>query len=238
MGEAYIYAFFPANSFTQPLYSKKMDETILLWVNGQYNEYLDAFMPIMTHRFAWIAMYIAIAIAVFRTLGRDKTLLFLLAVALTIVLADQIGASMIRPAVARLRPSNIDNPLSSFIHIVNGYRGGAYGMPSCHAANTVGLLTILTMRFRSRLLVYVLALWVAMQVYSRMYLGVHYPSDLLVGGILGTLCATAAYYIYVYAHKRIYGIRPERVEMQSVSIPIGVFFATLLAISVAAKFLA
>lgn len=208
-----------------------MDETILLWVNGHYNDFLDAFMPVMTHRFAWIPMYIAIAYAVFRTLAWRDALLFLLAVALTTVLADQIGASLIRPAVARLRPSNVDNPLSAVIHIVDGYRGGAYGMPSCHAANTVGLLTLLLLRFRGRLFHVMMVTWVIMQVYSRMYLGVHYPTDILAGAALGFCCAVLSYYIYVRASIKLLPAVPQREPLRKAAAPLSLFVLSFLAMT-------
>ena len=211
-----------------------MDEEILLWVNSHYTDFLDAFMPVMTHRFAWIPMYLALAYAIIRTLGWKKGGLFIAAVALTTVLSDQIGASVIRPWVARMRPSNPENPLSEMVRIVGGYRGGAYGMPSCHAANTVGLLTIFLLRFRSRVFGGVLALWVLMQMYSRMYLGVHYPTDLLVGGVLGVACAFCSFIIYMYANKRFFNDCSNRQKIACEAVPSATFAATLTVMFIAA----
>lgn len=200
-----------------------MDTEIFLFFNQNYCDYLDGVMPAVTHRFTWIAMYIAIAASVIVTLGVRRGLMFVIAIALGITLADQLGASLIRPLVCRLRPSNADSPLADIVHIVNGYRGGAYGMPSCHAANTVCLLSMIAMRFRSRVLLTVMTLWVALQIYSRMYLGVHYPSDLLVGSLLGLLSAvivTAAYYRLIHEE-------PRRLPLRLWQLPVAVFTATL-----------
>lgn len=200
-----------------------MDTEIFLFFNQNYCEYLDGVMPAVTHRFTWIAMYIAIAASVIVTLGVRRGLMFVIAIALGITLADQLGASLIRPLVCRLRPSNADSPLADIVHIVNGYRGGPYGMPSCHAANTVCLLSMIAMRFRSRVLLTVMTLWVALQIYSRMYLGVHYPSDLLVGSLLGLLSAvivTAVYY-------RLTHEEPRRLPLRLWQLPVAVFTATL-----------
>lgn len=201
-----------------------MDTDIFLFFNQHYCDYLDGVMPAITHRFTWIAMYIAIAVSVIVTLGVRRGLMFIIAIGLGIALADQLGASLIRPLVCRLRPSNIDSPLAGIVHIVNGYRGGAYGMPSCHAANTVCLLSMLAMRFRSRVLFSVMTLWVVLQIYSRMYLGVHYPSDLLVGSLLGFLSAV----IVTAAYHRLTGEERQRESLRLWQLPVAVFTATLV----------
>lgn len=173
-----------------------MDEAILLWVNHHNTLYWDEVMSMLTHRFAWIPMYIALAYTIVHTMGWKRGLMFIIAIALTTVIADQVSSHMIRPWVQRLRPSNLDNPLSAVIHVVHDYRGGPWGMPSSHAANTVGLLTMLSLQFRNRWLIASFTVWMLLQVYSRMYLGVHYPTDLLVGACVGFLSAclvTACY---------------------------------------------
>ena len=105
-----------------------MDEAILLWVNSHHCAYFDEFMWMLTYRFTWIPMYLAIAYATVRILGWRRGLLYIIAVALTILLADQMCSHVIRPWAERLRPSNLGNPLSAMIHIVHDYRGAPYGM--------------------------------------------------------------------------------------------------------------
>lgn len=207
-----------------------MDETILLWVNHHYNDFWDAYMPLLTHRFAWIPMYIALAYAIVRTMGWKRGVMLILAIALTTLVADQLSSHVIRPWAQRLRPANLDNPLSAVIHIVDGYRGGPYGMPSSHAANTVGLLTLLTLKFRNRLLCATFTVWMLMQVYSRMYLGVHYPTDLLVGACVGCLSACAVYTLYKrYTHE-------SRERLKYEAAPELTFVLTLLVIMLFAIF--
>lgn len=212
-----------------------MDETLLLLVNGCHNTYWDEFMWMLTYRFTWIPLYIAIAYAVMRTIGWRRGLLFVLAVGVTTLLADQVGSHVIRPWAERLRPSNADNPLSAMIHLVHDYRGGAYGMPSCHAANTVGLLTIVCWQFRNRLLTSTLTLWMLSQIYSRMYLGVHYPTDLLVGAVIGFASGTLMTWAYRMIAKKWLrtDVRVEPIHRKEAMAPVAVFLATLIVIAVA-----
>ena len=112
-------------------------------------------------------------------------------------------ATLIRPEVCRLRPSNPENPLSEMVHIVGGYRGGSYGFPSCHAANSFALASFLTLLFANRKLSLFIFAWAVLNSYSRVYLGVHYPGDLLVGAIIGTAAGLAMAFVAGYVADRV-----------------------------------
>ena len=172
-----------------------IDEQLLLAINGCHNEYFDHFMYLFSDRWIWVPMYVAILYVMVRNFSLRKTIVCMIAIALTITIADQVGASLIRPMVERLRPSNPDNPISESVHIVNNYRSGKYGFPSCHAANTFGLAFFVCFLFRRRWLTAFLMFWAVVTCYSRVYLGLHYPGDLLFGMILGLLSATMVYLI-------------------------------------------
>ena len=170
-----------------------LDSQLLLAINGLHNPYFDTFMYAYSGKWIWIPMYAALVYVLFRNLSWRVALACLVGVALTITFADQIGASVIRPWVERLRPANLENPLSEYVHIVNGYRGGSYGFPSCHAANTFGLTFYLMLLIRRRGFTLFMCAWALLTCYSRSYLGVHYPGDLLAGALLG-LCGAALMY--------------------------------------------
>ena len=172
------------------------DTDLLLAINGWRAEWADYFMYAFSGKWIWVPLYAAILYVVVRNLHWKVAIGCVMAIALTIVFADQVGATVIRPVVCRLRPANLENPVSEFVQIVNGYRGGRYGFPSCHAANTFGLAFFLFYLFRNRALNWFIMLWAVVTCYSRSYLGVHYPGDLLVGAFVGFVGASLCYWLF------------------------------------------
>lgn len=172
------------------------DTDLLLAINGWHNGYWDTFMYAFSGKWVWVPMYAALLYVLARNLPWRTTLWCLVGVALCITFADQVGASLIRPWAERLRPANPENPISDLVHIVNGYRGGRYGFPSCHAANTFGLAFYLMLVVRRKALTGLLVAWALVTCYSRAYLGVHYPGDLLAGALLGLAGAALCYTLF------------------------------------------
>lgn len=162
---------------------------MMLALNDMHSAYMDGFMAMFSGRWVWVPMYAAVFAAVLWRYGWRRGLLLSLAVGLAVTIADQTCASLLRPLAERLRPANLDNPLSTMVHIVNGYRGGQYGFPSCHAANTFALAAAVAILLRRRGVVAFVYAWALVTCHSRIYLGVHYPGDLLVGAIVGTAAA-------------------------------------------------
>ncbi len=172
----------------------QLDTQIFLIFNGLHSDFFDSFMKLFTGRFIWIPMYVALAAVVVHVCRWQKALVYLLAIGAAIALTDQTCASVIRPAVERLRPSNLENPLSELAYIVGGYRGGSYGFPSCHSANSFALAVFMSLLFPRRRMVYTFLVWAALNSYTRLYLGVHYPGDLLVGAVIGSAFGALCYY--------------------------------------------
>lgn len=122
---------------------------------------------------------------------------------LSVALADSLSVVMFKNVFMRLRPSH--NPaFEGIIHIVNGYKGGDYGFVSSHAANTFALAISLMhfLKLKFRLFPVFIISWAALVSYSRIYLGVHYPADVLCGALFGSLIAFILLKLYAYLMNR------------------------------------
>jgi undecaprenyl-diphosphatase len=173
----------------------ELDTAALLAINGYHTAFLDSFMMLFSERFTWVAMYAVVIWILFRSAPRRSAFLYLGMLILAVLMADQICASLIRPMVERLRPSNPENAISELVYIVDGYRGGMYGFPSCHAANSFALAVFIALFVKRRGFVVCIVCWALLNSYSRLYLGVHYPGDLLTGGIMGGIFAALCYLV-------------------------------------------
>lgn len=174
-----------------------LDVKMLLFFNGMHNTYFDYFMSAYSGKWVWIPMYAAILYVMLRNFSWKVALCCALSVALVVLFADQVCDALIRPYVERMRPANLNNPLSELVHIVDNRRGGRYGFPSCHAANSFGLAFFLFLLFRKRWLTVFMMAWALVMCYSRVYLGMHYPGDLLAGGLVGATGAWLVYRLFV-----------------------------------------
>ena len=180
---------------------QQFDAGIFSAINGWHAAYFDSFMWLVTKIATWIPMILMLLYLLYFKKGWRKTVAVVLAIALVILIADQVSASIIKPLVERARPSHNES-LQSTIHIVNGYRGGPFGFVSSHAANCFGIALLLAMIFKYRLFTWTMVVWATLMCYSRIYLGVHYPGDIVCGAILGFLAAWLVYRIFVWFGKK------------------------------------
>ncbi|MFC2658394.1 MAG: phosphatase PAP2 family protein [Segatella sp.] len=210
---------------------KAMDTMVFLTVNSHHNAYFDSVMWLVSGKLIWVPMYVSLFFVLLKNYSYKVVFAILLAIGVVILFTDSFTAQVIRPWVCRLRPSNLDNPMSSMVHIVDGYRGGAYGFPSNHASNTWGLAFFITFLFRRYKLTFFFFLWALLVCYSRMYLGVHYFGDLLIGGLLALAGASTVFYMF----RKVSGdTRLQKVKF--IYWPVWIGVATFLVIMVSSIF--
>ncbi len=166
-------------------YLNDIDTDALLAVNGLHDMFQDALWWMVSAKWSSLLLVLALVWILLHQ-NRRHALLVLLMLVLAFVIADQVSSGLIKHLVERLRPTH-DPSLGDAVHIVNGYRGGMYGFVSSHAANAFAAATLIALIMRHRLVTISLLAWAALQCYSRVYLGVHYPGDILGGVIVGVL---------------------------------------------------
>jgi undecaprenyl-diphosphatase len=171
----------------------ELDRTLFLALNELHAPWLDPVMYWVSDTAIWLPLYAFLLYHVVK-LPRSRAVVAVLCIAAGITMADQLSSKLIRPRVQRPRPTR-DLQISSQVHTVNEYRGGQFGFPSSHAANTFCVAVLLTLILRQRWLLLLFA-WAAVVSYSRIYLGVHYPGDILAGALLGSACGLIAFNLH------------------------------------------
>ena len=182
-----------------------IDTELLLAINGCHAPWADTLMWIISAKATWIPLYLLlIGLLVWRYRKPAMTsvkwlqrvpacVVMIVAIAAAVGLADFVASGILKEWVARPRPTRVPE-LEGVLHLVNGYKSGRYGFVSSHAANTMACALLFSLIWRNKVATIGLMIWVAANCYSRMYLGVHYPLDIIGGLIVGSLMALAAYW--------------------------------------------
>jgi undecaprenyl-diphosphatase len=168
---------------------KELDRELFLFLNGLGHPYLDQFMIWMSAKLVWIPLYLLIIFFLIKKFKRQAWIPILLIIA-AVGLSDFITSGIMKPFFERLRPCK-DPDLTGLVVNIGGC--GRYGFASSHAANTMALAVFLHLIYRNSYTV-LLILWALVVSYSRVYLGVHYPGDILVGMIIGALLSAGLYF--------------------------------------------
>lgn len=172
-------------------------------INGNHTEMLNYVMWIFSSTAIWAPLVVVFLFAFIYKKGWKEWLPILLAVALVILLCDQFTSTLCKPLFARYRPTH--HPLfMEQVQIVFGYTGGRYGFMSSHAANTFGFAAFTAMLFRYKPYTFIVFLWAAITGYSRIYLGVHFISDVICGAIAGIIIGIMVYKLYSFAIKKLF----------------------------------
>ena len=181
----------------------ELDKQLLLWFNGSQSLYLDSLVRTLTNALTWIPFYLTLFYVVIKNNENvQKILLVLASAGLCVLIAGTIDDTIVKPTVARWRPTH-DPQIGLLVDIVDGYRGGKYGFFSAHAANTFSIAIFFWWLVRSRLLTCAMVIWSLINCWTRLYLGVHYPGDILCGLCWGACAGSLGYWFYLRVASRL-----------------------------------
>lgn len=180
---------------------KIWDEELFLWLNSFQADWLDVIFFQLSQTLIWAPFYLILIYFIYKKDPKSSWWVFG-GIALTILIADQTTSGLMKPLFERLRPCHDER----WNGMINNYGrcGGLYGFASSHAANTFGFATFLNLKMKGKLrFLPWLFLWAAVISYTRIYLGVHYPIDVLVGAAIGVLAGLISWFIIVFVRREI-----------------------------------
>lgn len=180
----------------------QFDQQLLLRLNGSDSLFWDNLMTGITSTVAWLPVAVVLLYVLIKNNTMREVSLIVVLLALVILVADQFSSSFCKPYFERFRPAQ-DPQLMYLVDVVNGYRGGRYGFISSHAANTFAVCIFLALLIRNVWVSCSLVLWASLCSYSRIYLGVHYPGDILFGMLWGLFVGGLMYLLYAYLQRKM-----------------------------------
>ena len=178
-----------------------IDRDLTLALNGSESMFWNNLMTIFTNTFSWSLLIVMLLYIFFRNNSPKDAIIILLTIAMLVFVMDRFCSGFVKPTVARWRPS-CDPDIMYLVDVVNNYRSHKYGFFSGHASNTMCVAMFLSWLFRYRKLSILLFVWSSIASYTRIYLGVHYVGDILVGTAAGLLVGYLFYRLYFYLFQR------------------------------------
>jgi undecaprenyl-diphosphatase len=173
---------------------KQIDQELFLFLNGLNNETFDGIMVWISGKTTWWPFYLLLLLFII-VKKRLQAIPVIIFIALAITLADQTSVHLFKEVFERPRPCH-EPALEGMVHVVNDRCGGKYGFVSSHAANSFAVAMLLLLVIRKRWFTVTMLFWAVIVSYSRIYLGVHYPGDVIGGALLGILCGFMAFILF------------------------------------------
>lgn len=177
------------------------DTDLFLFLNGIHSPFWDRVMWMISGKLIWVPLYLFILGWIVRKF-RWKTLALIVFIALLITLSDQLSVHLFKEVFQRLRPCH-DPRIADLVHIINGKCGGSFGFVSSHAANSFAIASFTLLLLNNRLYSGLIIFWATVVSYSRVYLGVHFPGDIIGGAILGMVIGFILYKCYRILEARV-----------------------------------
>ena len=203
-----------------------LDQSITLALNGSGSAVMDWIMLLITSTVVWLPAGLFLLYRIYVKCGLRTMLLVLGGILLCVLLADFVSSGICKPLVGRLRPTR-DPMLIDLVDVVGNYRGGNYSFFSSHAANTMSVAVFLSLLLRRWSIVAVLLLWSMLNCWSRIYLGMHYMGDILVGLVWGVIVGWGVWLLL----RRYFGRAPLTDLTQPVTVAMLATFAVIVALA-------
>jgi undecaprenyl-diphosphatase len=184
---------------------ERFDQQLFLFINSANSPFFDQVMHTISGKLIWVPLYLAILIFLGVKYKR-KFLIILIFIIVAATLADQ-SSVIVKNIFHRLRPCH-EPSLLAIVHLLNGECGGIYGFVSSHATNSFDVALLSLSFIKKRWYSISIILWAGIISYSRVYLGVHYPADVIFGALLGSFIGWSIYRLYVLTDNNILKFKP------------------------------
>lgn len=177
------------------------EHNAFLFLNGSDSPFFDHFIWLYSGKMVWLPLAVFILYVLCSEKNWKKSLLVLVGIALVITLCDQFSSGICKPIFTRFRPTHHTDFMDQ-VKVMFDYRGGRYGFISSHAANAFGFATFMALLFKNKLFSCTIFIWAAVMAYSRVYLGVHFISDIVPGAISGLVFGYIVYKLHTFTYTK------------------------------------
>jgi undecaprenyl-diphosphatase len=178
-----------------------LDQQLFLFLNSHNSPFWDSVMYAISGRVIWAPLYLAILLYLVFTYKR-KFLIIIPFIIIAVTLADQVSVQLFKDIFMRLRPCH-EPSLTGMVHLVKGECGGLYGFVSSHASNSFNVALLSLMFIKKRWYTICIIIWASVIGYSRIYLGVHYPGDVICGAMVGAFIGWGLYKLYELTDNKV-----------------------------------
>lgn len=181
-----------------------LDHELFLFLNGLHVGWLDPVMTFISSEMGWIPFYAILLYLIFRKSGWRGLFFVVIGVVILITCSDQLSSHVFKPVFQRLRPCH-DPLIQDLVHLPNGHCGGQYGFISSHACNTFALASFIALIMNKyyKKIGLLMFIWAALVSYSRIYMGVHFPGDVLCGAAVGMILGFGIGHLLLIVMKKI-----------------------------------
>jgi undecaprenyl-diphosphatase len=191
-----------------------LERHLFFALNGSDSPFLDNLMWTYSRPIVWLPLFLFLIFMMFYKTSYKEAILTLVFFLLVFGISDYVSSSIFKPLFHRFRPTHYPG-FEQYIDLVRNYRGGMYGFISGHACTSFGIATFISLVFRNKWVTISSLLWASINSYTRIYLGVHFISDIISGAIVGALIAFLFYELYKLIRHKFFHVDSSK-PLQSV----------------------